>query len=220
MSSQLLTLGRDAPRAPGPAILASGFRPFFLLAALYAAVGIPFWVATLAAVPPWRVPASPLDWHAHEMVFGYAGAVLAGFLLTAIRKWTGQPTADGLPLLALCALWTGARILPFLRLVPPLVAASVDVGFWVGLFAACARPIVRARNRRNYGFILLLGAFVLAAMISHANRLGYVHGDFWGAHSLGVDAGSVGDRRHGWTRRAEFHQKRDARHRYFGDTRA
>jgi uncharacterized protein involved in response to NO len=187
MSSQLLTLGRDAPRAPGPAILASGFRPFFLLAALYAAVGIPFWVATLAAVPPWRVPANPLDWHAHEMVFGYAGAVLAGFLLTAIRKWTGQPTADGLPLLVLCALWTGARILPFLPVVPTLVAASVDVGFWVGLFTACARPILRARNRRNYGFILLLAAFVLAAMISHANRLGYVHGDFWGAHSLGVD---------------------------------
>ncbi len=187
MSSHLLSLGREVPRASGPAILASGFRPFFLLAALYAAVGIPFWVATLAGAPPWHVPANPLDWHAHEMVFGYAGAVLAGFLLTAIRKWAGRPTVDGVPLLVLCVLWLGARVLPFLPRVPPLAAAVVDVAFWFGLLVACARPIVQARNRRNYGFVVLLGAFVLAVMLSHANRLGFLHAEFWGAHSLGVD---------------------------------
>lgn len=187
MSSPPLSIGREVPRASGPAILASGFRPFFLLAALYAAIGIPFWVATLAGAPPWHVPANPLDWHAHEMVFGYAGAVLAGFLLTAIRKWTGRSTADGIPLLVLCVLWSGARVLPFLPRVTPLAAAVVDVAFWLGLLVACARPIVQARNRRNYGFVALLSAFVLAVTISHANRLGFVHAEFWSAHSLGVD---------------------------------
>jgi uncharacterized protein involved in response to NO len=121
------------------------------------------------------------------MVFGYAGAVLAGFLLTAIRKWTGRPTLDGAPLLVLSVVWSAARVLPFLPRVPPLAAALVDVAFWLGLLAGCGRPIVRARNRRNYGFIVLLSAFVLADVLSHANRLGFVHGEFWGAHSLGVD---------------------------------
>jgi uncharacterized protein involved in response to NO len=179
-------------RSRRAAFLATGFRPFFLLAALYAVIGVPFWVATLAGVPPWRAPQNPLDWHAHEMVFGYTGAVFAGFLLTAIRRWTGLPTLDGWPLAVLCLLWSGARVLPFVTSAPAFAGALVDVAFWLGLLVACARPIVRSENRRNYAFIGLLGALTLAAAMSHANRLGYAHGEFWSVRTLGVDLICVG----------------------------
>ncbi len=187
MTPRLFTLGRELPPGGAAVFLASGFRPFFFMAALYAVVGVPFWVATLAGFPPWPAPANALDWHAHEMIFGYVGAVLAGFLLTAIRKWTSHPTLEGWPLAALCLVWLAARVLPFIPFAPSTLGALVDVCFWCGLLAACARPIVRGRNRRNYGFIALLAAFALAAASSHANRLGYLHGDFWGVRQCGVD---------------------------------
>lgn len=185
--SHLLLLKSEPARPRGSALFASGFRPFFLLAAGYALVGVPLWVAILAGALSGRVPENPLDWHAHEMVFGYTGAVLAGFLLTAIRKWTQQPTLDGWRLGALCLVWSSARVAPFVTSVPAATGALLDLAFWILLLAACARPILRAGNRRNYGFIGLLTAFALAASCSHANRLGYVHGEFWSVRSLGVD---------------------------------
>jgi uncharacterized protein involved in response to NO len=181
------SLERELPRGRAGVILANGFRPFFLVAALYAVLGVPFWVAALAGSAPWRAPANALDWHAHEMVFGYVGAVLAGFLLTAVRKWTNRPTLEGWPLGVLVLVWLGARVLPFVPSAPPALAAAVDVSFWVGLLLACARPILGARNERNYGFIALLAAFTAAAASSHANRLGYLHGGFWEVRQCGVD---------------------------------
>ena len=188
---QLLTLERRVVPAAGSAFFASAFRPFFFGASLYAAFGVPFWVATLFGSAPWRAPANPLDWHAHEMVFGFTSAVFAGFLLTAIRRWTGQATVDGWRLAALFTVWLAARLLPF---VPGAAraAAVVDVAFFVGLLVACAVPIVRSRNRRNYAFLVLLGGFTLAATVSHANRLGYLHGEFWAVRSFGVDLIAIG----------------------------
>jgi uncharacterized protein involved in response to NO len=188
---QPLTLERRVVPTTENAFLASGFRPFFLGASLYAAFGVPFWVATLLGRAPWRAPANPLDWHAHEMVFGFTGAVFAGFLLTAIRRWTGENTVDGWRLGALFAVWLGARALPF---VPGAgrVAAAVDVAFFVGLLCSCAVPIVRSRNRRNYGFLGLLAGLTLAVAVSHANRLGYLAGDFWAVRSFGVDLVTIG----------------------------
>lgn len=188
---QLLTLERRVVARSGSAFFASAFRPFFLGASLYAAFGVPFWVATLLGRAPWRAPANPLDWHAHEMVFGFTSAVFAGFLLTAIRRWTGQATVDGWRLGALFALWLGARLLPFLP-GAGRAAAAVDVAFFVALLVACAVPIVRSRNRRNYAFLVLLGGLTLAAIVSHANRLGYLHGEFWAVRSFGVDLVTIG----------------------------
>src|SRR5688500_15427715 len=102
---RLVKRDHQPERAVGSAFLAKGFRPFFLAAALFAAVGVPFWVATLVGTPPWRPPDIPLDWHAHEMVFGYAGAVIAGFLLTAVSNWTGRKTLDGGLLGLLACVW-------------------------------------------------------------------------------------------------------------------
>jgi uncharacterized protein involved in response to NO len=188
-----LALGREPAReAPSRTpFLAKGFRPFFPAAALFAAFGVPFWVATLVGSPPWQPPENPLAWHAHEMVFGFAGAVLAGFLLTAVGNWTSRATLEGWGLGALVAWWFCARILPFVPSGSGAVAAIVDVVFWLALLVACARPIVATRNRRNYGFLVLLAGFAFAAAVSHANRLGYVSRDGFSVHSVGVDLVTV-----------------------------
>src|SRR5579884_4564817 len=92
----------------GPAVFSAGFRPFFLLAALWAGLAIPLWLAALhGAELPTRLPA--LVWHIHEMAFGYGGAVVAGFLLTAIPNWTGRLPLQGVPLAVLAALWLAGR---------------------------------------------------------------------------------------------------------------
>ncbi|HEX6276296.1 MAG TPA: NnrS family protein [Polyangiaceae bacterium] len=190
---RLVALTREPVRG-GPsrtALFAKGFRPFFLAAALFAAFGVPFWVATLVGSPPWRPPENPLGWHAHEMVFGFAGAVLAGFLLTAVGNWTSRPTLEGWGLGALVATWLGARVLPFVPAGSGVPAAVVDVAFWLALLAACARPIVAARNRRNYGFLALLSGFALAAAASHAHRLGAIAHDGFSVRSAGVDLVTV-----------------------------
>ncbi len=111
-------------------------------------------------------------WHAHEMLFGYTVAVIAGFLLTAVRNWTNQPTPEGLPLAGLAALWIAGRVLV---LAPwPLAAALVNAAFPVAVAAAIAVPLARSANRRNYFFVALLaflGVAVLAFHLGHQGAL-------------------------------------------------
>src|SRR5512147_576353 len=91
--------------AGGFALWTIGFRPFYLFAVVFSAVTISCWVAQFAGwTGSHMVLAGPL-WHAHEMLFGYAFAVIAGFLLTAVRNWTGMPTPSGAPLAAIAGLW-------------------------------------------------------------------------------------------------------------------
>ena len=89
--------------APGFALWNLGFRPFYLLASLFSAVSVLLWAAQYSGWLPSSYLQGPL-WHGHEMLFGYTLAVIAGFLLTAVRAWTGQPTPTGVPLMALKAL--------------------------------------------------------------------------------------------------------------------
>ena len=154
----LLTIGQPDPasRVPyaGRPVFALGFRPFYLLAAAFAALGMALWAALLLGVlPSTHGPATmaPLFWHAHEMVFGFAIAVVVGFLFTAGKNWTGLQTPQGAQLAALAALWLAARVLMWTGPVPLAVAADV----------AFLRVRRRAKSARNYGLaiaLLVLGA--------------------------------------------------------------
>src|SRR5512134_2437201 len=93
-----------------PALWNLGFRPFYLLASVFAALSILLWVGQSTGVLPVGYLNSPA-WHAHEMLYGYAMAVVAGFLLTAVRTWTGKPTPSGVSLMVLAALWVAGRVL-------------------------------------------------------------------------------------------------------------
>jgi uncharacterized protein involved in response to NO len=166
-------------------LFARGFRPFFLLAALQAVLFVPLWIAVLQGwlvVPGWG---SPILWHAHEMIFGFCAAAIAGFLLTSVPVWTASPAVTGRPLAALCALWVAGRFAtPFAHRAPWL--ALVDLAFLPALAAAIGIPIYRAGARRNFGFPLLLLALAGANALVHAETLSP------GAASLGLRIGVDG----------------------------
>lgn len=139
-----------------------GFRPFYLLASVFAALSIPLWIAQYAGFLATPYVGGAL-WHGYEMLFGYVSAVIAGFLLTAVRTWSGQPTPTGLPLIALAALWLAGRIL---ILTPhPLAALVVNVAFPLAVGIAVAVPLILARNRRNYFVIGLLICLAMAGLL-------------------------------------------------------
>ena len=157
--------------SPGFALWRLGFRPFYLLASIFAALSILLWIAGYAGVLPNAYLRDPV-WHAHEMLFGYAVAVIAGFLFTAVRNWTGQPTPSGPLLAAYALLWVAGRVSV---LTPYAVAAAVLNGlFPLAVAAGIAVPLVRQRNRRNYFVAALLVLLSLAAVAVHLARLGAV----------------------------------------------
>ncbi len=143
----------QAASAQGFALFALGFRPMYLLAGAYAALSVPLWAAQYAG---WLPGANPL-WHAHEVLFGYAFAVIAGFLLTAVRAWTSRPTPSGAALAGIAALWIAARFsAPY-----SLQASSLlDALFALAVAWGIGRPIFASRNRNWYfvAFVLALGA--------------------------------------------------------------
>ena len=159
------------PPANNFALWDLGFRPFYLLASLFGAISVLLWVAQWSGYLPAGYLQGPA-WHGHEMLFGYTIAVIAGFLLTAVRAWTKQPTASGGPLMALAALWVGGRILV---LTPFAMAAGiVNAAFPVAVAVAIGIPLVRARNVRNYffiGLLLLMSALVLAVQLALQGRI-------------------------------------------------
>ena len=164
----------SSPDKPAFALFNLGFRPFYLIAALWAAVSVPVWVAQYAGLlAPARVlPA--LAWHMHEMVFGFAVAVVTGFLFTAARAWTGLPTPTGGRLAAVVCLWLFGRLLMLTG--PGPLAAMVDLAFLPTVAWLLWLPLRRARNRNVF-----FAGIVLA--------LGVVNGLFHGSHLFDV-AGS------------------------------
>ena len=154
-----------AARRPRSFVLFNlGFRPFYLLAALFSAVAIAVWAEAFARGGSFGY-LPPSLWHQHEMVFGFALAVIAGFLLTAGRVWTGLPTPDGLPLALLVLHWLAARVLLYTGPAP--LAAVVDGAFPFVLAAVMARLILGSRNARNYFVIVLLCALGAANVVFH-----------------------------------------------------
>ena len=116
----------------GPAILSSGFRPFFFLGALYAGFAVLIWTSMLSGELSLPTGFSPRDWHIHEMLYGYVAAVMTGFLLTAIPNWTGRLPLQGMPLLVLVVTWAAGRVAVGVSgVVGLLAAAMIDVAFLV-----------------------------------------------------------------------------------------
>ncbi|HZO02165.1 MAG TPA: NnrS family protein [Burkholderiales bacterium] len=152
------------------ALFALGFRPFYLLAGGYAAASIAIWALQYSGV----LPGADMHWHAHEMLFGYAFAVIAGFLLTAVRAWSGRPTPTGAALAGLAVAWVCARLLALYSL--PL-AALADMVFALGVAWGIGKPLVASDNRRNWFFIVLMVAMGAASILFQADpRLGVAAG--------------------------------------------
>ncbi|MER9722657.1 MULTISPECIES: NnrS family protein [unclassified Mesorhizobium] len=141
----------------GPALLSYGFRPFFLLGSLYAALSVLLWLPIYAGELDAHSAFVPVDWHIHEMLFGYLPAIVTGFLLTAIPNWTGRLPVQGLPLLALVVLWLAGRAAVFFSAdIGWQAAALIDGSFLLAVSAAAAREIVAGRNWRNLKVLLPL----------------------------------------------------------------
>jgi uncharacterized protein involved in response to NO len=147
--------------AETPAFLRGGFRPFFLGAAAWALMALFLWIATLSGWATLPIAVDPLAWHRHEMLFGFIGAAIAGFLLTAIPNWTGRLPIAGRPLALFFAVWVGARFaLLFSAFVGVTMAAILDVGFFMLLAALAGREVLATKNRNIpiIALILLFGA--------------------------------------------------------------
>lgn len=176
----------EPPRAApaGFALFALGFRPFYLLASVFAALSVPLWVLQFSGLLPHAYLAGPI-WHAHEMLFGFTLAVIVGFLFTAGRNWTNLPTPTGWALAALAALWLAARVLV---LTPYAVAAAVaNVAFPLAAAVGLALPFFKSRNRRNYFFVALLAVLALAAACVHAAQLGVITVPGWLGIQVALD---------------------------------
>ena len=133
-----------------PAILSYGFRPFFLFGAIYGGLVVLAWVPMLMGNLDTASLFTPIDWHAHEMLFGFLPAIVTGFLLTAIPNWTGRLPVQGYPLLALVVLWLAGRVAVwFSAEIGWLAAMLVDCGFLLAVAAAAGVEIVAGRNWRN-----------------------------------------------------------------------
>lgn len=155
-------------------LFAMGFRVFFALAGLSALAFIALWnrMANGALHLQLYYPGSV--WHAHEMLLGYASAVIAGFLLTAVRNWTGLRTVGMDQLAGLCFLWIYGRAAPFYAgLLPDALIAGLDFAFLPLLIYFLAKPILKTGQFRNLGFIGLLLAMTAANALIHAQILGW-----------------------------------------------
>ncbi len=171
---------------PWPAILALGFRPFFFLAGVSAVALLGLWLAILNGKLGIGGHYDIITWHGHEMIFGYAVAVVAGFLLTAAKNWTGIQTARHGELLLLVLLWLAGRFVPFIADSHAVVAA-VDLLFLPALAVSLAIPLIKARQYNNLVFIPLLVMLSLANALVHARATGMSLPGSLNGLNLGLD---------------------------------
>ena len=157
------------PWQPGHPVWQLGFRPFYLLAALFAAVSIPLWLASYLGVATASLQVS-MGWHMHEMVFGFAVAVVVGFLFTAGRNWTGLPTPQGAHLMALAAIWLAGRVA--MLAAPAPVAAAIDLLFLPLCAWSLFQVLWRSGNHRNLFLVGLLVLLTVANGLYHASVMG------------------------------------------------
>ncbi len=162
-----------------------GFRPFFLLAGVFSLISIFIWGGV--EVYGWSAPDMPfstVNWHAHEMIFGYGMAVAAGFLLTAVRNWTKIPTLHGLPLAGLATLWFMARVVGWLSPGQVLPMALLDLAFDLWFIFAIFRPILRVKQHQQIGIASKIILMLLANLCFYLGVSGVLEqGIVWGLYS-------------------------------------
>ena len=157
-----------------PAILSFGFRPFFLVASLWGALAVPLWIAVFLghAEPPTAF--GFIDWHVHEMVYGFVSAVVAGFLLTAIPNWTGRLPVRGWALGALVGLWAAGRAAVwFGAILGPWGAAAIDLAFPAAFLLVVAREVIAGRNWRNLPVTAAVALLLFGNVLMHLEPVGF-----------------------------------------------
>lgn len=152
----------------GLALFTYGFRPFFLGAALWSGIAMLLWIPLISGHITLPTAFDPVSWHAHEFLFGYVTAVIAGFLLTAVPNWTGRLPIVGWPLACLFAVWVVGRVaIVFSANVPPLVTVAIDLAMPVALAILIAREIVAGKNWRNLLVLGMLTALIVGNAVFH-----------------------------------------------------
>jgi len=152
----------------GPALFSHGFRPFFLFGAIYAGAMVPLWLTVFAGHVSLPTAFAPRDWHVHEMLFGYVGAVIAGFLLTAIPNWTGRLPFQGMALAVLFAAWVIGRVATtFSGLLGWQLAMALDTVFLALLAAAAGREIVAGRKWSNLKVVVIVSLLAMVNIAFH-----------------------------------------------------
>jgi uncharacterized protein involved in response to NO len=156
----------------GPALFSYGFRPFFLGAAVFALVAVPLWMLTYTGRLTLGGPFAPLDWHIHEMLFGYTSAVIAGFLFTAVPNWTGRLPTRGLPLMLLAALWVLGRLAVAGAFgAGPLLVLMIDAGFLAPIAAMVVTEVVAGKNWGNLKVVIPVGIYLAANITFHLEAM-------------------------------------------------
>lgn len=161
----------------GPALFSYGFRPFFLFGAAWAAIAVAVWLPFLAGAIHLPTKFSPLEWHVHELIYGYVPAVVAGFLLTAVPNWTGRLPVVGLPLVGLFATWVAGRLAILTSgLIGAVPAAVIDLGFLVLFGAVVAREIIAGRNWRNLKVLVAIALLFIGNLLFHLEAMSILRG--------------------------------------------
>ncbi|MCK8515807.1 NnrS family protein [Methylonatrum kenyense] len=161
-----------------------GFRPFFLLGALFGALLILIWILFLQGMTNLPAELNPLLWHGREMLFGFLGAIIVGFVLTAAGNWTGLATTRPTQLLGLVLLWLVARLgFLFPQAIPLALTSVMDLLLFPLVALLLGRVLLASRNQRNYAFLPFFGALTLLNATSHLSLHGLIplH---WGLRSL------------------------------------
>jgi uncharacterized protein involved in response to NO len=185
MANAAVMAAADRPRIyRGWPLLASGFRPFFLLGSIYAGLAVLVWLPVFYGELRLTSAFAPRDWHVHEMLYDYLPAVITGFLFTAIPNWTGRLPIRGAPLLALVLVWIAGRLgVTFSAETGWLVAMLIDASFLALAAAAAAREILAGRNWRNLNVVMLI-LLLLAGNVAF-----HLEAHFHGAAEAGIRIG-------------------------------
>ncbi len=178
-------------RHTGPALFSFGFRPFFLFAAVWSALAVPIWVASFTVGDGSVGGLDGRLWHIHEMLFGYVGGIVAGFLLTAVPNWTGRLPVTGAPLAGLFVLWVAGRLMLLAPADFALAAAIVDSAFLAVFAALVWREVLAAGNRRNLPVCLLATLLAAANIAFHLQAVFPVIGDYATRAAVGAISGLI-----------------------------